>query len=107
MKQVRYFVHASEFTQEVYDKMTAMVGKLDYSFEKLDQKLQTAYATNLNSKDNYSSDYALICLPAGLTNLDFCHYRHIEHYLDSYDWTNLGVSGHSAAEHLFIRHLEE
>ena len=107
MKQVRYFVHASEFTQEVYDKMTAMVGKLDYSFEKLDQKLQIGYATNRNSKVIYSSDYALICLPTGLINLDFCSYRHIEHYLDSYDWINLGASGHSAAEHLFIRHLEE
>ena len=107
MKPVRYFVHASEFTQEVYDKMTAIVGKLDYSFEKLDQKLQKCYATNLNSKGSASSDYALICLPAGLINLDFCSYRHIEHYLDSYDWINLGASGHSAAEHLFIRQLEE
>ena len=107
MKQVRYFVHASEFTQEVYDKMTAMVGKLDYSFEKLDQKLQKGYATNLNSKGIPISDYALIRLPTGLINLDFCSYLHIEHYLDKYDWINLGASGHSAAEHLFIRHLEE
>ena len=107
MKPTKYFVHASEFTQEIYDKMAAMVGKLDYSFEKLDQKLQKGYATNLNSEGNYSSDYALICLPAGLINLDFCSYLHIEHYLDSYDWINLGASGHSAAEHLFIRHLEE
>ena len=107
MKPIRYFVHASEFTQEVYNQMTAMVGKLDYSFEKLDQKLQIAYATNLNRKENHFSDYALICLPAGLINLDFCSYRHIEYYLDSYDWINLGASGHSAAEHLFIRHLEE
>lgn len=60
MKQVRYFVHASEFTQEVYDKMTAMAGELTYSFERLDQRLQTGYAMNLNSKENYSSDYALM-----------------------------------------------
>ena len=107
MKQVRYFVHASEFTQEVYDKMTTMVGKLDYSFERLDQKLQEGYVTNLNRKEGLISDYALICLPTGLINLDFCSYRHIEHFLDTYDWINLGVSGHSAAEHIFIRHLEE
>lgn len=106
MKQVRYFVHASEFTQEVYDKMTAMVGKLDYSFEELDQRLQKGYATNLTSKGSLS-DYALVCLPAGLINLDFCSYLHIEYYLDKYDWINLGASGHSAAEHLFIRQLEE
>ena len=107
MKHVRYFVHASEFTQEVYDKMIAIVGKLDYSFERLDQKLQEGYATNLNSKGSLISDYALIRLPPVLINPDFCSYRHIEHYLDTYDWINLGVSGHSAAEHLFIRHLEE
>ena len=107
MKPIRYFVHASEFTQEVYDKMTAMVGKLDYSFEKLDEKLQKGYATNLTSKGSPISDYALVCLPAGLINLDFCSYLHIEHYIDSYEWVNLGASGHSAAEHLFIRQLEE
>lgn len=107
MKPARYFVHASEFTQEVYDKMTTMVGELNYSFEELDQILQEARVMNLSSKGGHSSDYALIHLPTGLINLDFCSYRHIEHYLDSYDWSNLGASGHSAAEHLFIRHLEE
>lgn len=107
MKPTRYFVHASEFTQEVYDKMTAMVGELVYSFEELDQKLQKAQAMNRNGKGGHHSDYALIYLPTGLINLDFCSYRHIEHYLDTYDWINLGASGHSAAEHLFIRQLEE
>lgn len=107
MKLTRYFVHASEFTQEVYDKVTALVGELNYSFKSLDQKLQEAYALNLSGKRQCNSDYALLCLPAGLIKLDFCSYRHIEHYLDSYDWINLGASGHSAAEHLFIRHLEE
>lgn len=107
MKQVRYFVHASELTQEVYNKMTAMVGKLDYSFEKLDQKLQEGYVRNRNNKESHISDYALICLPTNLINLDFCSYGHLEFYLDKYDWINLGASGHSAAEHLFIRQLEE
>ena len=107
MKPVRYFVHASEFTQEVYDKMVDMVGKLDYSFEELDQKLQTAYIANHGRKRGHTSDYALICLPTGLINLDFCSYGHLEFYLDRYEWINLGVSGHSVAEHLFIRHLEE
>lgn len=107
MKHTRYFVHASEFTQEVYDKMTALVGELVYSFKELNQKLQEAYAKNLNGNRGRNLDYALLCLPAGLSKPDFCSYHHIEHYLDSYDWINLGASGHSAAEHLFIRHLEE
>lgn len=107
MKPTRYFVHASEFTQEVYDKMTDMVGELNYSFKSLDQKLKEAYIMNRSGKGGHHSDYALICLPTGLINLDFCSYRHIEHYIDSYNWINLGASGHSAAEHLFIRHLEE
>lgn len=106
MKQVRYFVHASEFTQEVYDKMTALVGKLNYSFKELDKKLQGGYAMNLKGSRRHYSDYALIYPPAGSINPDFCSYGHIEYYLDKYDWINLGASGHSAAEHLFIRHLE-
>lgn len=107
MKPTRYFVHASEFTQEVYDKMTTTVGELNYSFKKLNQRLQKAYVMNLNSKRSFNSDYALIYLPTGSIKPDFCSYRHIEYYLDTYDWINLGASGHSAAEHLFIRHLEE
>ena len=107
MKPVRYFIHASEFTQEVYDKMAAMVGELDYSFERLDQRLQEAYAMNLNNKGRRNSDYALLYFPKISSYPDFCSYGHIEHYIDSYDWINLGASGHSAAEHLFIRQLEE
>ena len=107
MKPARYFVHASEFTQEVYDKLAAMVGELDYSFEGLDQKLQEAYAMNLNEKGSHNSDYALLYSPMGSALLDFCSYHYIEHYVDTYDWVNLGASGHSAAEHLFIRQLEE
>lgn len=107
MKSIRYFVHASEFTQEVYDKLEAMVGELDYSFEGLNQKLQEGYAMNLNGKGSHASDYALLYSPVGSKIPDFCSYRHIEHYIDSYDWVNLGASGHSAAEHLFIRLLEE
>ena len=107
MKPTRYFVHASEFTQEVYDKMTAMGGELDYSFEGLDQKLQEGYAMNLSGKESRNSDYALLYSPIGSALLDFCSYHHIERYVDSYDWINLGASGHSAAEHLFIRQLEE
>lgn len=107
MKLTRYFVHASEFTQEVYDKMTAMVGELDYSFAGLEQKLQKAYAMNLNEKGSHNSDYAILYSPMVSALLDFCSYRHIEHYIDSCDWINLGASGHSAAEHVFIRQLEE
>lgn len=107
MNPTRYFVHASEFTQEVYDKMTAMAGELNYSFKELERKLQEAYTLNLSRKRGHHSDYALIYLPTGLINFDFCNYHHIEHYLDAYDWINLGASGHSAAEHLFIRQLEE
>ena len=107
MKPIKYFVHAPEFTQEVYDKMTAIAGELDYSFEKLNQKLQEGYVMNLIGKGSHASEYALIRLPVGRMLPDFCSYRHIEHYLDSYDWINLGASGHSAAEHLFIRQLEE
>lgn len=107
MKPTRYFVHASEFTQEVYDKMATMVGELDYSFERLDQRLQEAYEMNLNSKGRRNSDYALLYSPMGNPLLDFCSYHHIEHYVDTYDWINLGASGYSAAEHLFIRQLEE
>lgn len=107
MKPIRYFVHASEFTQEAYDKMSAMVGELTYSFAGLDQKLQEAYAMNLSGKGDHNSDYALLYFPMGNTVPDFCSYHHIEHYVDSYDWVNLGASGHSAAEHLFIRQLEE
>lgn len=107
MKPIRYFVHASEFTQEAYDKMTAMVGELGYSFEELDQRLQEAYVRNLNRKGSRSSDYMIISIPIGNFNPDFCSYHHIEHYLDTYDWINLGASGHTAAEHLFIRQLEE
>ena len=72
MKPERYFIHASEFTQEVYDKMTAMVGELNYSFKSLDQKLKEAYVMNRNGKGGHHSDYALIYLPIGLINLDFC-----------------------------------
>ena len=107
MKQVRYFVHASEFTQEVYDKMTAIAWELTYSFEGLGQKLQEGYANNLSGKGRHNSDYALLYFPMGSTVPDFCSYGHIAHYIDSYDWINLGASGHSAAEHLFIRQLEE
>ena len=107
MKPTRYFVHASEFTQEVYDKMVAMAGELDYSFEGLSQKLQKAYAMNLNEKERPNSDYALLYSPMGSALLDFCSYHHIEHYIDTYDWVNLGASEHPAAEHLFIRQLEE
>ena len=107
MKPVRYFVHASEFTQEVYDKLTAMAGELTYSFERLDQKLQEGYAKNLNNKKRLNSDYALLYFHTVSPVLDFCSCGHIEHYIETYDWINLGASGHSAAEHLFIRHLEE
>ena len=107
MKPTRYFVHASEFTQEVYDKMVAMAGELDYSFVGLGQKLQKAYAMNLNKKGSHKSDYALLYSPMGSALPDFCSYHRIEHYVDTYDWVNLGASGHSAAEHLFIRQLEE
>ena len=107
MKPIRYFVHASEFTQEVYDKMVAMAGDLDYSFAELGQKLQEACAKNLSSKRKPSSDYAILYSPMGSALLDFFSYHHIEHYVDTYDWVNLGASGHSAAEHLFIRQLEE
>ena len=107
MKPIRYFVHASEFTQEVYGKMVTMSGELDYSFEGLDQKLQEGYAKNLNNKKRHNSDYALLYSPMGSPVLDFCAYHHIEHYVDTCDWINLGASGHSAAEHLFIRQLEE
>ena len=107
MKPVRYFVHASEFTQEVYDEMNTMARELTYSFEGLSQKLQKAYAMNLNEKERHNSDYALLYSPMGSALLDFCSYHHIEHYIDSCDWINLGASGHSAAEHLFIRQLEE
>ena len=107
MKPTRYFIHATEFTQEVYDKMVAMVGELDYSFEGLGQKLQKAYAINLSGKGSHNSDYALLYSAIESTLPDFCSYHHIERYADSYDWINLGASGHSAAEHLFIRQLEE
>ena len=107
MKPIRYFVHASEFTQEVYDKLTAMVGELDYSFEGIDRKLQEAYAMNLNEKKRHNSDYALLYSPMGSPVLDFCSYGYMAYYIETYDWINLGVSGHSAAEHLFIRQLEE
>lgn len=107
MKPTRYFVHASEFTQEVYDKLTAMLGKLDYPFEGLNQKLQEAYTKNLSGKGSNLADYALVYFPGGSTVPDFCSYHHIEYYIDTYDWINLGASGHSAAEHLFIRLLEE
>ena len=107
MKPIRYFVHASEFTQEVYDKLNAMAGELTYSFEELDQKLQKGYAKNLNGKRRCHIDYALLYFPVVGPVPDFCTYYHIEHYIDSYDWVNLGASGHSAAEHLFIRQLEE
>ena len=106
MKHVRYFVHASEFTQEVYDKMSAMAGELTYPFEKINQKLQEGYAKNLNDKGSHNSDYALLYFPIANSVPDFCSYGHIEHYIDSYEWVNLGASGHSAAEHLFIRLLE-
>ena len=107
MKPIRYFVHASEFTQEVYDKMVTMVGELDYSFEKLDQRLQKGYSINLSGERGHSSDYALLYFPKIGYILDFCSYHYIEHYVDTYDWINLGASGYSAAEHLFIRQLEE
>ena len=107
MKAIRYFVHASEFTQEVYDKMDAMVGEMTYTFAGLDRKLQKAYAKRLSGKGSHHSDYAILYFPTVSSVPDFCSYRHIEHYIDTYDWVNLGASGHSAAEHLFIRQLEE
>lgn len=107
MKPTRYFVHASEFTQEVYDKMVALAGKLNYSFEELDQRLQKRYSINLSGPRYLSSDYALLYFPVGSKAPDFCSSHHIGHYIDTYDWINLGASGHSAAEHLFIRQLEE